>query len=103
MRITNIKISCHISSTEKVEDLIPQSHVLTYYSGVGRFVIKSDTFTFTLMGRARSSLNITGIKNLCEVYQSIVLFKRCFPQILLTITDIKIDSISAVSHLNGKG
>ena len=88
MRITNIKISCHISSTEKVEDLIPQSHVLTYYSGVGRFVIKSDTFTFTLMEKLEAPSILLELK----------IFVRCTNQ-LSHLKDVfhKFSSLSPTS------
>ena len=91
--IINIKFSCQLSKCldfEQIEDKFP---FLSSFAGIGRIVFRHENFTFCVMGRSNTFLNVTGLKSFEDVTKSIQCFEKCFTPTKILFPTLKFDSI----------
>ena len=93
--IVNIKCSSSLSSPLQIEKIEKYFSFLSGYAGVGRFIFRHEQFTFCLMGRRQTCLNITGIRKIEEIQLAVDIFNSFFPQSQIEKSSLKIDSITA--------
>ena len=93
--IVNIKCSCSLSTPLQIEKIEKYFSFLSGYAGVGRFIFRHEQFTFCLMGRRQTCLNITGIRKIEEIQLAVDIFNSFFVQSQIEKSSLKIDSITA--------
>jgi hypothetical protein len=101
-RITNIKFSVRFSPPFNMDSLNNVDPYMFDLAGSGRIIVRIQNYTFCIMGRLKDFLNVTGLKNLCEVDIALDLFKLTFSNSHISYAEEKIDSISYVDRLNRK-
>ena len=89
MKITNVKASFVLCEAHKLDE---DSSNYLYYSAGHVKILKSDIFTFTIMGSSNRFINITGCPSVEKVKYGIALFQEI--SCITAVTDIKINSIS---------
>ena len=100
--IINIKFSCQLSKSldyEQIEDKFP---FLSSFAGIGRIVFRHENFTFCVMGRSNTFLNVTGLKSFEDVANSIQCFEKFFTSTKILFPTFKFDSICAIHNSSPK-
>lgn len=101
-KIINIKYSCRLScglSFEQIEGCFP---FFSSHAGLGRIVFRHKNFTFCLMGRKNTFLNVTGMKSFDGVMESINCFENFFQSTKILFPTFKFDSICALHTTSPK-
>lgn len=99
MKITNIKVSCKLNEPFSIIKASTANDVLVYCAGVGRCIVKIDSYTYTIMGRRCQHLNLTGVTKVCDIENALEMFGVSFLEYGFSFSQIKIDSMSAVVYL----
>ena len=91
LSITNIKISC--KSVKSV--FCNEEQCLLYYTKYN-LIVRLKSFTYTLLGKNKTHVNITGLKNMIDIDACIISLCDISNIVPTDLSNVKIDSISAV-------
>ena len=97
--IINIKVSCKLSNSLDFKHIEEKFPFLSSYAGVGRIVFRHENFTYCVMGRKNTFLNVTGLKSFEDVTNSIRCFENFFTSPKILFPTFKFDSICASSEI----
>ena len=92
LRLINIKLSAHFAPKISDSDFLNIQNVLCDEVGPGKMNIRIQSYNYTIMGREKSHLNVTGVKSFGEISKAISIFLGTFKKVV-SISNLKIDSI----------
>ena len=101
LRLINIKLSAHFAPKISDSDFLNIQNVLCDEVGPGKMNIRIQSYNYTIMGREKSHLNVTGVKSFDEISKAISIFLDTFKKVV-SISNLKIDSIFFVINLKKK-
>lgn len=92
LKVTNVKISFKVPFTVQITN---KDLCLVYYSK-NNLIIKYKNFTCTILGKNKTHVNITGLRNLTKIKPALLDLGVITNIGLVRESDITIDNISAV-------
>ena len=95
-KISNIKLSFYVNPSLHPQ-MFPDS-CLHYFGGFSRYIVRYKDFVYCLMSKG-NFINVTGVKSFSQISQSKVHLSELLPDLHLTFSKHKIDSISCYSRL----
>ena len=100
--IINIKFSCKLSDSLDFKQIEEKFPFLSSFAGLGRIVFRHENFTYCVMGRKNTFLNVTGMKSFEDVTNSIQCFENYFTSPKILFPTFKFDSICAIYSMSPK-